>query len=269
MTYLTESAEWAEGVRQFETSDPVEGGPDGVDNIPLKQLTNRTVYLKAAVEKTQSDLTNATRAATENVQGTAKAATQAQVDAGADDATFVTPKKLGAWSKPATETVAGLSKVSTQAIVDAGTDDTTFVTPKKLAAWAKQATETVFGLAKVATQTQTNAGTDDATFVTPKKLRAGFAIQLGVTGYLAFPTWLGGLILQWGVLSDQSWVANTFRTISFPLSFPTSVFQHVATMSNSAGSTGYVNTNGVSNSQFQVLVSYSGACTVRWIAVGY
>ncbi|KVM63571.1 hypothetical protein WJ60_02860 [Burkholderia ubonensis] len=46
MTDLVESSTWTPGIRQFETSDPVEGGPDGIDNVPLRQLANRTRYLK-------------------------------------------------------------------------------------------------------------------------------------------------------------------------------------------------------------------------------
>ncbi|RQT33431.1 phage tail protein [Burkholderia contaminans] len=46
MADLKEESKWEPGIRQFETSDPVQGGPDGVDNIALKQLGNRTRYLK-------------------------------------------------------------------------------------------------------------------------------------------------------------------------------------------------------------------------------
>ncbi|MFL9888974.1 hypothetical protein PQR66_38545 [Paraburkholderia agricolaris] len=46
MTDLVEKDLWEPGIRQFETSDSVMGGPDGVDNIPPRQLANRTVYLR-------------------------------------------------------------------------------------------------------------------------------------------------------------------------------------------------------------------------------
>ncbi|WP_333997790.1 phage tail protein [Burkholderia cepacia] len=46
MANLKEESKWEEGVYQFETSDPVQGGPDGIDNVPTKQLANRTRYLK-------------------------------------------------------------------------------------------------------------------------------------------------------------------------------------------------------------------------------
>jgi hypothetical protein len=50
MAYLTETGKWEEGVYQWETQDPVVGGPDGIDNVPTRQLANRTGYLKALVE---------------------------------------------------------------------------------------------------------------------------------------------------------------------------------------------------------------------------
>lgn len=56
MTDLVESADWTPGIRQFETSDPVEGGPDGIDNVPLRQLANRTRFLKDRQEAQTGDL---------------------------------------------------------------------------------------------------------------------------------------------------------------------------------------------------------------------
>jgi len=50
MATLPESENWEAGVYQFETTDPVQGGPDGIDNLPNKQLANRTAYLKAHLE---------------------------------------------------------------------------------------------------------------------------------------------------------------------------------------------------------------------------
>lgn len=37
---------WKENVYQFEETDVVQGGPNGVDNMPLKDLADRTVWLK-------------------------------------------------------------------------------------------------------------------------------------------------------------------------------------------------------------------------------
>ena len=42
MAYLTETDIWPEGIYRIETSDPVEGGEDGIDNKQAKQLAART-----------------------------------------------------------------------------------------------------------------------------------------------------------------------------------------------------------------------------------
>ncbi|EGY51996.1 phage tail protein [Neisseria shayeganii] len=46
MANLREQSLWEEGVYQIETSDPVMGGENGVSNRPLRQLANRTQWLK-------------------------------------------------------------------------------------------------------------------------------------------------------------------------------------------------------------------------------
>lgn len=50
MANLPEEETWEEGVYLIETTDPVEGGVNGVDNRPNRQLTNRTVWLKVRVD---------------------------------------------------------------------------------------------------------------------------------------------------------------------------------------------------------------------------
>lgn len=50
MSNLPESPTWEEGIYQLELDDPVEGGPEGIDNLQAKQLANRTAYLKEQVE---------------------------------------------------------------------------------------------------------------------------------------------------------------------------------------------------------------------------
>ncbi len=50
MANLPETATWDAGVYQIETTDPVLGGPNGTSNAPLKNLANRTAYLKAQAD---------------------------------------------------------------------------------------------------------------------------------------------------------------------------------------------------------------------------
>lgn len=50
MANLQETARWETGIYQLETSDPVMGGADGIDNRQAKQLGNRTLWLKNELE---------------------------------------------------------------------------------------------------------------------------------------------------------------------------------------------------------------------------
>lgn len=142
------------------------------------------------------------------------------------DSNFVLPA--------ATEDVAGSARIATQVIVDDGEDDTMIVTSKKLAsrfaALLKAATEAVAGIAEIATQSETDAGNDDTRIVTPKKMRWGFTASLGSTGYIFLPTWLAGFGAQWG--STGSIDTDEVVTVSFGLTF-SQIFHVSLTMRNS------------------------------------
>lgn len=46
MAGLVETVQWEDEIYQLETTDPVEGGPEGIDNKQAKQLANRTAFLR-------------------------------------------------------------------------------------------------------------------------------------------------------------------------------------------------------------------------------
>lgn len=50
MANLKEQDKWEDGVYQIEENDPVLGGENGITNRPIKQLANRTSWLKKALE---------------------------------------------------------------------------------------------------------------------------------------------------------------------------------------------------------------------------
>ncbi len=137
------------------------------------------------------------------------------------------------------------------------------------------ATENFAGTAAIATQTQTNSGTDNATIVTPRKLRAGFLYSFTENGFIALPTWLFGLIIQWGrtaVLADGS-----STNVSLPFTFPSATLQMWTSLYGSVS--GDSAACRVSAGQFlslsQINVSYNetnaalGGSAVAWLCVGF
>ena len=58
MANLKETAQWEEGIYQWETTDPVLGGENGIDNKPTRQLANRTAWLKQELEAAQQSQRN-------------------------------------------------------------------------------------------------------------------------------------------------------------------------------------------------------------------
>ncbi|GKQ73897.1 hypothetical protein KAM447_04050 [Aeromonas caviae] len=180
--------------------------------------------------------------------------------------------KLSRDHPDASETAKGFTRYATQVEVNetvtANQKADAVVTVKTLWGWVKQASETVLGMMKVATQAQTNAGVADDVSVTPKKLRAGFAASFATAGYLAFPTWMGGMIIQWGtVIGSLSGPA----TYPFPIAFPTAclcICGSLAKVSGSARGAAVI----VSGSQYQVSALLAPATyyedQVAWIAIG-
>lgn len=46
MGLYTGTDQWVDNIYQFEETDVVQGGPLGIDNVPLKDLADRTTYLR-------------------------------------------------------------------------------------------------------------------------------------------------------------------------------------------------------------------------------
>jgi hypothetical protein len=111
----------------------------------------------------------------------------------------------------------------------------------------------------------------DDVVVTPKKLRWGFAALIAGNGYVVFPTWLGGLIIQWGTAGAIP--AGGSLTVVRPLTFPNAGYLTVVGNSFSQGSTSYFSSVGVqyvNNAQFNIYVYGSvGQPNATWISIGH
>ncbi|MGY2363468.1 phage tail protein [Pseudomonas azotoformans] len=70
----------------------------------------------------------------------------------------------------------------------------------------------------IASQNEVDTGSTDTNVVTPFKMRFGFAMSFtAASGYVLFPTWLGGLLIQYGRLTLAFDVGTTF---TWPIAWP-------------------------------------------------
>ena len=131
------------------------------------------------------------------------------------------------------------------------------------------ASETVAGGVKRATDQQVLAGVEDSTYITPKKLRMGVSYSLGETGYVALPSWTGGLIIEWGY-GTESLSATEFRY--FPLAFPTACTAMLAMANFVHGASTWVFVQDRSKYLIGMGNDWVGATApskMFWIAVGF
>jgi hypothetical protein len=191
------------------------------------------------------------------------------------------PEGIGAWRniwhsgnfEPDTKadkatTLAGYGiNVASQAEAEAGTDAAKPMTALRvfqaIAKVLKQATETVPGWLKIGTQGQVDTGTGDDVAVTPKKMRLGFQFYPSGVGYVIFPTWLGGLILQWQPGPIGNGVDTTHN---FVIPYPNGPLAVFATCGYTPGS-GVLNYHAaaiINKAQF-IIRSSAGSAAGSWV----
>ncbi|WP_322978985.1 phage tail protein [Pseudomonas sp. C11] len=156
---------------------------------------------------------------------------------------------------------------ATQADAETGTNNVRRMTALRvfqaLRSAAANATELLRGVLRVGTQPEVEAGVLDNVVVTPKKLRWGFSANLARNGYIVFPTWFSGLVIQWGNALEGA-------TTPFPIAFPSECFCITGSWETSA----YPGTNGtsaiaLSNATFRLNVGSTGTDnSVNWVAFG-
>jgi hypothetical protein len=133
------------------------------------------------------------------------------------------------------------------------------------------ATESVKGIVERATQPEVDAGADNTRYISPYRLKtrleAGFSVLKAQNGYLVFPSWLGGVVVQWGYTAADA----SSKTITFPVAFPSACRSVVcSSMRNQNGGVGSDHAVKTAPTASNVVLSLnSGLDGVYWVAWGY
>lgn len=133
-----------------------------------------------------------------------------------------------------------------------------------LAPLAAQATEIKLGTAKIATQVQVDEGLADDVIVTPKKLRMGFSYLFDNIGYIALPSWLGGFLIQWGVVTTA---ASDNANATFPIPFNQKCFR-VFSNHGTSGTPAATGNSGGSLTGVNLRIGVSGTSSISYLAIG-
>ncbi|KVK99929.1 gp53-like domain-containing protein [Burkholderia ubonensis] len=296
MTDLVESSTWTPGIRQFETSDPVEGGPDGIDNVPLRQLANRTRFLKDVQDAQAGGLEMKAPLASPAFTGSPQAPVPPQFDNTTKIATTAFVQRALGNFNASSGTGSGIIAAAVTLTNDDvggfhyfnGPTNQTATLPSEVglppgAAIAFQRgaqysltigtnkanaiIDTTIGLASSITLATGEfvvlvwSGTYWQAFGTyTQRVGQPFANSLTSSGYQKLPS---GLIIQWGTGTTQS---SGSVTLTFPVAFPTTC--RSATANNWGGGTVYV---GITSFSAASMVVNSGSVgqNFTWIAIGY
>lgn len=107
------------------------------------------------------------------------------------------------------------------------------------------------------------------TLVTYLSTGTGFSVSLTGNGYIKFPSWLGGLIIQWG---RTSFIGQRSETLNFPIAFPNNVFAvstgEQQSVESAVSRTHYSSTTTAITITRDVDGNVPGLISVNYIAIG-
>ncbi|MDD1016824.1 gp53-like domain-containing protein [Pseudomonas rubra] len=174
----------------------------------------------------------------------------------------------------ATESALGIAAVASQTDLNAGTNDSRFVTAKKLTAWLStkliQASYTAAGIVSFANADELINSNLETKVLSPAVVKYGFAMLNARNGYIAFPSWLGGFIIQWG----SATIPATTTDVAYPLTYPNAEFVTLANASNATVGLDGVEINYAETGFFRAtIVSANGAAnqvpgTFKFVSFG-
>jgi hypothetical protein len=294
MAGVTESNNWSPEVYRFESEDVVEGGEDGLDNLPGKQLAGRTNWLRLMIsaicaaegvpvvndETTQfltaldSRIGNAISALVDSSPAALDTLNELAAALG-DDPNFATTV-TNALALKAPLASPALTGTPTAPTAPGGTNTTQLATT----AFVQAAIAAIAAFTK-ASSAEILAGIDDTKYVTSKGLLAGLLGAGGTASidYLTIPFRdktdgsRKNLIIQWGILSGIA-LNETLQTVTFPLTYPTAVRNVQALIGLSAAISGNVSpyVKDITTSNFKVGGDHSTATAtgdIYWLSIGY
>lgn len=276
MANLVETAEWVDGIYQLETTDLVEGGPDGVDNIQAIQLAKRTQFLKALILAAQDSLAGHEAAADPHPQylttteGNSLIATAVSALVNSSPATLDTLNELAA-------ALGNDPNFATTITTALGNKQPLDQTLTALAALATAANKLIYATGPDTFSTTDLTGfartlLDDADAATMRGTLGiqtyNFTSSLSTSGYQKLPT---GLIIQWGPWTT---VSGATTDVTFPITFPTERIFEAANVSNGTSARwGVSNCGRATLSSMQIgLSAYDTSWTAgggTWLAIGY
>lgn len=273
MANLTEIEQWEAGIYQLETTDVVEGGETGIDNLQPRQLANRTSWLKAqllalgnllGVHEAAADphpqymvpaeaQANAMRTGTAGGTADAITAVFAPVVAALTSGMILCLRAASANATTTPTFTPGAGVIAAKTIVKGNGVALVAGDIAGAGYWFElqyDATLDKWILLNPATGMATVTATNDATFadngVKPASTSwvrgamaviataAGFAVSLASNGYIKFPSWLGGWIVQWATSGSVG--AGSTGSITWPIVFPTVCLWGLAAPLGSAAS---------------------------------